>query len=100
VTSSETVSQRQAVRKAESYISIMAFSKEGLAEQLVFEGFTEEEATYGADNCGTDWMEKATLKAKTYLDMMSYSRSALIEQLEFEGFTHEQAVFGVDATGL
>ena len=66
---------------------------------MVFEKFTEEESTYGVDNCGADWNEQAAKKAKEYLNTMSFSRSGLIEQLEFEGFTHEQAVYGVEAVG-
>ncbi len=95
-----TVSQKQAVEKAESYISIMAFSKEGLITQLKFEGFSEEDAVYGAENCEADWMEQASLKAKSYLEVMSFSRSGLITQLEFDGFTSEQAICGVDSVGL
>ena len=98
--SSETVSQSNAVRQAKSYLKFMAFSRQGLIEQLEYEGFSNEDATYGVDNCGADWMEQAVECAKSYLDTMAFSREGLIEQLEYEGFTHEQAVYGVDATGL
>ena len=77
----------------------MAFSYSGLISQLEFEGYTTEEATYAADNCGADWKEQAAKKAKNYLDTMSFSRQGLIDQLEFEGFTSEQAVYGVTQNG-
>src|SRR5690554_3334046 len=51
----ETVSQRNAVRKAEEYLRFMAFSKQGLIEQLEFEGFSTEDATYAVDQIDVDW---------------------------------------------
>ena len=74
----------------------MAFSYSGLIEQLEYEGYSTEEATYAVDNCGADWKEQAAKKAEEYLKSMSFSKSGLIEQLEYEGFTHEQAVYGAD----
>lgn len=94
-----TIGQRNALNSAKSYLDIMAFSYTGLIEQLEYEGYTAEEATYAADNCGADWNEQAAKSAKNYLDIMSFSRDGLIEQLEYEGFTHEQAVYGVEQNG-
>lgn len=97
--SNETIGQQNAREKAEDYLLIMAFSRDGLINQLEFEGFERIDALYAVDNCGADWNEQAAKKAKAYLDIMPYSRSGLIEQLEFDGFTHEQAVYGVEAIG-
>jgi len=44
--------KEQAVRKGKEYLNIMAFSRNGLIEQLKFDGFTLEEATYAADQIG------------------------------------------------
>jgi hypothetical protein len=95
-----SVAQQNALSNAKSYLAFMPFSYQGLIEQLEYEGFTHEEAVYGADNCGADWMEQAVKKAKSYLDYSSFSREGLIEQLEYEGFTHEEAVYGADNSGL
>ena len=70
-----------------------------MIDQLEFEGFTTEQATYGVDNCDADWNEQAAKSAESYLEYSSFSRDELIDQLEFEGFTHEQAVYGVEANG-
>ena len=94
-----TMGEKNALGKALSYLSLMPFSYSGLIEQLEFEGYTHEEAVYGADNCEADWNEQAALKAQSYLDIMQFSREGLIEQLEFEGFTKEQAEYGVEAVG-
>ena len=77
----------------------MAFSYSGLVKQLEFEGYTNSEAVYAANNCGADWYEQAALSAKEYLDVMPFSRQGLIEQLEYEGFTYDQAVYGVEQNG-
>jgi hypothetical protein len=97
---SETLSQKNAIRKAEQYLRVMAFSKPGLIEQLEHEGFSNEEATYAVNQLNVDWKEQAVKKAKSYLDIMAFSRSGLIEQLEFEGFTTEEATYAVDQIGL
>jgi host cell surface-exposed lipoprotein len=96
----ETVSQRNARQKAAEYLDLMAFSRSGLIEQLVFEGFTQGDAAYGVDALNVDWNEQAAKKAAEYLDLMSFSRSGLIEQLVFEGFSQVQAEYGVSTTGL
>lgn len=95
----ETMGQKNAVRKALSYLDYSAFSYSGLINQLEYEGFSTEDATYGADNCGADWNEQAARKAQDYLDYSSFSRDGLIDQLKYEGFTAEQAEYGVTAVG-
>lgn len=94
-----TIGQRNALSKAKQYLSIMAFSHSGLISQLEFEGYTTEEATYGANNCGADWNEQAAKKAQQYIDLMSFSRQGLIDQLKFDGFTQSQAEYGVSQVG-
>jgi hypothetical protein len=98
-TSSLTMGQENALSKAESYLDYSSFSYKGLIEQLEFDEFSTEDATYAADNCGADWNEQAALKAQQYLDYSSFSRNELIEQLEFDGFTKDQAEYGVKAVG-
>lgn len=88
-----------ALEKALSYLNYTSFSRSGLIDQLEYEGFSTEEATYGVDNCGADWNEQAAKKAQSYLDYSSFSRQGLIDQLVFEGFTQEQAEYGVSAVG-
>ena len=91
--------QADAVSRAKSYIKTSGFSRDGLISQLEFEGFTEEEAEYGADNCGADWLEMAEKKAKSYIKTSGFSRDGLVDQLEFEGFTTEEAEHGADNCG-
>ena len=95
-TPSITSGMRNALKSAESYLSVMPFSYSGLVEQLEYEGYSHAEAAYAADNCGADWYAQAVKTAKQYLEIMSFSRSGLIDQLEYEGYTHDQAAYGVD----
>lgn len=91
-----TSEMKNALKSAQSYLSVMPFSYSGLIEQLEYEGYSNSEATYAAENCGADWYEQAVKSAKQYLEVMAFSRSGLIDQLEYEGYTHDQAVYGVD----
>lgn len=93
-----TATQHAAVQDAKSYLRIMPFSREGLIDQLIYEGYSESDAAYGADNAGADWMAEAVSSAKNYLDIMAFSREGLIDQLVYEGFTPEQAAHGADNT--
>lgn len=98
-TASTTMGEKNALKKANSYLDYSAFSYEGLIGQLEYEGFSNEEAVYAVDNCGADWNEQAAKKAQSYLDFSSFSRQGLIDQLEYEGFSQEQALSGVEAVG-
>ena len=99
-TPSETVSQKNAIRKAKSYLWYSAFSYQWLIAQLEFEKFSHADAVYGADNCGANWNEQAAKKAKSYMKYSAFSRDGLIEQLRFEKFTQAQAEYGANAVWI
>src|SRR5690625_43516 len=96
----ETKSQQQAVKMAQNYISYTAFSKSGLIDQLEFEGFDNEDASYAVEKIDVNWKEQAVIMAENYLDYTAFSRSGLIEQLKFEGFSDEIATYAVNEVGL
>lgn len=85
-----------ALEKAKSYLNSSAFSYTGLIDQLEYNGFSESEAKYGADNCGANWKGQALKKAKSYLNTSAFSYTGLIDQLEYNGFTEEEAKYGAD----
>ncbi|WP_461165350.1 Ltp family lipoprotein [Arthrobacter sp. R4-81] len=95
-----TAGQRNALRKAESYLQFQGFSRAGLIKQLEFEKFTTEDATWAVDHVKVDWMEQAAKKATQYLETQAFSHDGLVKQLEFEGFTPEEAEHGATAAGL
>ena len=94
---SGTVSQRNAVSKAASYLRSSAFSRSGLIGQLEYEGFSTSDATYGVDAQNADWNAQAVKKGASYLRTSSFSRTSLIGQLEYEGFSNSQSVYGTDS---
>ena len=47
-----TMGQNNATRQAKDYLNFTAFSRQGLIEQLEFEGFTSEQAAYGVSAVG------------------------------------------------
>ena len=65
---SRPASQQNAVRKAESYLDIAAFSRQGLIDQLEYDDFSTEDATFAVDSITVDWNEQAARAAKQYLD--------------------------------
>ncbi len=97
--SGQTVSQKNAVDKAKSYLRIFSFSRDGLIHQLEFDGYSHTDAVYGADHCGADWNQQALRKAKSYLETFSFSYEGLLDQLAFDAFTAEQAAYGVKNCG-
>ena len=96
----ETAGQENARKSAENYLDMSAFSRTGLIDQLKFEGYSVEDATYGVDAQKADWKKQAAASAENYLNMSAFSRSGLVDQLVFEGFTREQAEYGVSKVGL
>ena len=91
-----TFGQKNALRSAESYLAISAFSHSKLIQQLEYEGYSSEEATYAADRCGANWCEQAAKSAEAYLKISAFSQDRLIQQLEYEGFT---PAYGVAKNG-
>ena len=94
-----TAEQSNALKRALSYLDFAAFSREGLIDQLEYEGFSIEDATHAVDNCNADWEAQALKKAESYLSISAFSYQGLIDQLEYEGFTSEEAIYGVDNCG-
>lgn len=94
-----TTGMKNALSSALSYLRYSAFSYDSLINQLEYEGYTTEEATYAVDNCGADWNEQSLESALNYLKYSAFSYTGLIGQLEYEGFTKAQAAHGADNCG-
>lgn len=90
-----TVSQQNAIGTARDYLDYSGFSRSGLIEQLEYEGYSNEDATFAVDYLDVDWNEQAVAVAESYIDYSGFSRSGLIDQLEYEGFSAAEAEYGV-----
>lgn len=97
--------QQNAVRSAQSYLSMTAFSRDGLIRQLSSsfgDGYEVADATVALDSLSVDWNAQAERSARQYLQMMGFSCQGLIQQLSSsagELFTMEQATHGARAAG-
>ena len=97
----EPVALKNAKRLANSYLDSSAFSKKGLIDQLIYEGFDTATATSAVNSLtSVDWKQQAALLGASYLETSGFSRSGLIDQLKYQGFTTAEATYGADANGL
>lgn len=94
-----SVSLANAKRSAQNYIRIMGFSRSGLINQLVFEGYSKSISTRAVDSLKVNWNKQAVRVAKNYLNLMPFSRQGLIDQLKFDGFSSSQAAAGAKGAG-
>lgn len=105
-----TASQENAVKEARSYLSSMAFSRQGLIDQLSSEygskfpiADAEFAVAYIEKNSEVNWNTQAAKSAKEYLASQSFSCAGLIDQLSSEygsQFTESQATYGATQVGL
>ena len=94
------IEKRCAIEKAQSYLSHMPFSPSGLYDQLLYEGFSEQDSQFAIDHLIVDWDEMCYEKAVSYItNVGGFSKQSLIDQLVFEGFTKKQAKKAVKKLG-
>lgn len=93
--------QEEALARAKTLVAEQALSYEQTVQALGGEGYTVNEAVYGASNCGADWDAQAVRKAEEYLvadpDMTA---DTLAQKLEADGFSEEEVQHGVDENRL
>lgn len=91
-----------ALKKAETYSSVMHMSKKGIYNQLTSdygEKFPADAAQYAVDNLKADYKLNALEKAKSYQKSMSMSKQGIYDQLisEYgEQFTEEEAKYAIE----
>ena len=91
--------QETAVERAKFHTKYNSYSQKGLVKMLVYEGFSDEDAEYGAANCGADWNKEAVEDAESYLNYKSYTRQELYDQLKYEGYTEGQILYALAKAG-
>jgi hypothetical protein len=100
-----TKQEQSAVAAAKQYLSISAFSRQGLIDQLDSPdgaGYPVKVATVAVDSLNVNWDTEAVKAAKAYLAMSPFSCKALIQQLDSPDggqFTVAQATYGADHAG-
>jgi host cell surface-exposed lipoprotein len=100
-----TNQQQNAAGSAQDYLDFMAFSRQGLIDQLSSaygDGYSVKDATIAVDSLKADWNAEAVESAKDYLKTMHFSCKGLIQQLDSaygEKFTVAQATYGAKQAG-
>ena len=100
-----TQQQKSAAAEAKQYLSTMAFSQQGLIDQLDSPdggGYSANDATVAVDSLTVNWNAEAVQAAKQYLQTQPFSCSDLIQQLDSPDgaqFTVAQATYGATQAG-
>ena len=101
-----TTAQKNALRAAQNYLEISAFSKQGLIDQLsssAGDGYSVTDATAAVNTLEVNWNEQAASAAKKYLDISPFSCSGLVQQLSSSAgdkFTPAEAEYGAEQAGV
>ena len=94
------IEKRSAIEMAQSYLLTMPFSPSGLYDQLLYEGFSEEDSQFAIDHLIVDWDEMCYETAVSYItNVGGFSKKSLIHQLVYDGFTKKQAKKAVKRLG-
>lgn len=100
-----TVQQKNAVRSANTYLSMSGFSRDGLILQLSSsygDGYSVADATAAVDSLNIDWNEQAVRSARQYLSFQGFSCKGLINQLSSSAgdkYSKSQATYGAKQAG-
>jgi hypothetical protein len=73
-----------------------AYSRQSVIITLINQNVSEEDAIYGVDHCGVDWMAQAVKCLKKYWISDPGYRDELINTLKAEKFTEEEAAYAVN----
>jgi hypothetical protein len=93
----------QAQVAAHEYLVVIAFSRDGLVNQLqTADGFPPDVATAAVDALDVDWNEQAVRTAEFYMESETFTRDALVQQLtsDYDRYTIVQAEYAADAVGF
>ncbi|WP_195563017.1 Ltp family lipoprotein [Streptococcus rubneri] len=87
-----------AVKKAETYLKTVHFSKYKLLSHLSgYEKFTQEEAAYAVEHVKADWNLQALEKARDFRKYGNRSPEEIKKRLvEFEYFTEQEANYAIE----
>jgi hypothetical protein len=79
-----TFAEKQAIGSAKQYLSVSAFSRLGLIQQLSSKagsGYPHKVAVYAVDSLHENWYAQAVKDAKQYLKVSHFSCSGMVQQL-------------------
>lgn len=95
-----TPEESYALDRAIEYLEIIPMSKDGIIDQLIYDGCEKDDAAFAANHCGADWNEQADRFVKEFYLEYGYNREELIDKLITNAkFTQKQAEYAADQNG-
>ena len=85
-----------ALYSSHDIVKMIGCSYPNLLNHLKAEGFSSEEAQFGAEHCDADWNELANLYARYRLNGKGISRLTLIADMSSEGFSEKQISYALE----
>ena len=84
--------------RIEIYLDMLSFSRQGLIDQLLFDGYPEDAVVAAVDACGADWQEQAVRFTESMLESFpDTSKDFMQGMLLDSGFTREETEAAVKA---
>ena len=91
-----TKEEQDALDHALELLETIAYSRNGLINQMVYEGYDEAASAAAADHTGLDWKEQALKSAREYLHYLPMSLTGVAQMLEYDLFTPEEASYALE----
>lgn len=92
----ERTNSEETLAFAEELVELVPFSKEGLYEQLVVDGYSEDAARNAVNQIDVDFQENALQYANDFLGTSGFSELGLRDQLDYLGFTPDQIDYAIN----
>lgn len=89
--------QTDAAQRATDYLTYFTMSRQGIIDQMIFDGYDEQESAAAVDKLDVNWDEVAVRKAALYRTAFPMTEKRLTYQLRYDGFTEEQTARAVQA---
>lgn len=90
---------KNAYNRAKKLVDDDAQSRKVVYEDLLKNGFSEEEAKYAVDDCDIDWNNSCYREGKYKLKYNNYSKKQLDEYLQGKGFKKSEITYALDKLG-
>lgn len=88
----ETVPEIEINTRVEIYLDMLSFSRQGLIDQLLFDGYPEDAVIAAVDACGADWQEQAFRFVEGMLEAYpDTTEDSMLSMLLADGYTREEA---------
>jgi hypothetical protein len=93
----ETTDRRNARKSAEDYLGCLSFSRSGLINQLLHEGFSQAEAVFAVDEADVN-LDLHAVGSEGYSNYSASFGRSKVDQILYEGYAEPAAEHGLSST--